>query len=59
MIVGIGSEDRFLNEEDLIELCGKALRKKDFHSKKVLDFMQAKFCIDYRVEKSLTLMSCD
>lgn len=59
MIVGRGSKDRFLNEKGLTELCREALRKKDFHSKKVLDSMQAKFCIDYRVEKSLTLMSCD
>lgn len=36
MIVGKGSQDRFLSEEELTELCREALRKKDFHSKKVL-----------------------
>jgi nickel-dependent lactate racemase len=36
MIVGMGSQDRFLNEEELADLCREALRKEDFHSKKVL-----------------------
>lgn len=38
MIVGTGSKDRFLREEELAELCREALRKKDFHSKKVFGF---------------------
>ncbi len=36
MIVGIGSKERFLEEQELKELCREALGKKDFRSKKIL-----------------------
>ncbi len=36
MIVGKGFKERFLNEEELIELCQEALEKKDFRNKTVL-----------------------